>query len=97
MSRTVNQASHRNHIPSASAGLAIVELSNGHRSYGLYRVKRYEARSIVLDHGAFAFPVGMHLNVEDYSQQLPRAARDSAFQQRATVVESDREGIRLVW
>lgn len=97
MLHTGKKASHKNHIPSESAGLAIVELSNGHRSFGLYRVKRYEARSILLDHGAFSFPVGMHLEVEHYSHQLPRLACDSASHQRATVVESDHEGIRLVW
>lgn len=97
MPRTEITASRRGHIPSASAGLAIVELLAGNRSYGLYRVKRFEARSIVLNHGAFSFPVGMHLEVEDYSHQLPSPSCDTSFHQRATVVENDREGIRLVW
>lgn len=83
-----------NHVPSALAGLAIVSLSDGGQSYGLYRVKQVDLRTMVLAKGPISFPVGTHLDVEDYKYLTPNPA---SFNQRATVVESSGEGIRLVW
>jgi hypothetical protein len=88
------QLSRTRHIPAALAGLAVVAISNGGRNYGLYRVKQVEARTMVLGHGAVSFPVGMHLDIEDFKYQIPNPA---SFHQRATVVENSRDGIRLVW
>lgn len=82
------------HVPPALAGLVVVSISVGDRSYGLYRVKQVDARTMVLGHGAISFPVGMHLDVEDFQYLNPNPA---SFHQRATVVENGREGIRLVW
>jgi hypothetical protein len=76
------------------SGLSIVAVSDAGRSFGLYRIKQVEARSMVLSHGAFSFPIGMHLDVEDFKCRIPSSA---SFQQRATVVENDSDGIRLVW
>ncbi|MBI5331005.1 MAG: hypothetical protein HZB71_10370 [Betaproteobacteria bacterium] len=76
------------------SGLAVVALSDQGRGYGLYRVKRVEARTMVLGHGAISFPVGMHLDVEAFKCLAPSAAD---FRQRTTVVENSRDGIRLVW
>lgn len=81
------------YVPSALTGLSVVSISDSGRSYGLYRVKQVEARTLVLGHGAFSFPVGMHLDVEDFRYQIPNA---NSFHQRATVVRNDREGIWLV-
>ena len=82
------------HVPAALNGLVVVAISDGGRNYGLYRVKHVEARTMVLGHGAISFPVGTHLDVEDFKYQIPNPA---SFQQRATVVENGRDGIRLVW
>lgn len=86
--------SQAGHVPSALAGLAVVAISDGDRNYGLYRVKQVEARTLVLGHGAISFPVGMHLDVEDFKYLGPNPA---SFRQRTTVVENGRDGIRLVW
>lgn len=80
--------------PSALNGLAVVAISNDGRSYGLYRVKQVDARTMVLGHGAISFPVGTHLDVEDFKYLVPNP---TSFHQRATVVENGRDGIRLVW
>jgi len=80
--------------PSTLNGLAVVAISDGQRAYGLYRVKQVATRTIVLGHGAISFPVGMHLDIKDYKEQ---PANSFFFQQRATVVENGRDGIRLVW
>ena len=82
------------YVPSALNGLAIVALSDGVRNFGLFRVKQTGERSLWLVPGAFSFPVGMHLDVEDFKYRKPSSA---SFQQRTTVVENDRNGIRLVW
>lgn len=87
-------ASREEKLPRALVGLTIVSISDGQRNFGLYRVKYAEARTLVLGHGAISFPVGTHLDVEDFKYQMPTPA---SFQQRATVVENDRTGIRLVW
>jgi hypothetical protein len=79
---------------SALSGLAIVAISDGDRSYGLYRVKQVDDRTMVLGHGAISFPVGMHLDVEDFKYLIPNP---NSFRQRATVVENGNHGIRLVW
>jgi len=81
-------------IPEALNGLAVVAVSAGGRNYGLYRVKHAEERTMVLGHGAISFPVGMHLEVEDYQYTAPKSA---SFNQHATVVENGSGGIRLVW
>ncbi|OYY94919.1 MAG: hypothetical protein B7Y41_05005 [Hydrogenophilales bacterium 28-61-23] len=75
-------------------GLAVVAISDGSRKFGLYRVKQVEARTMVLGHGAISFPVGTHLDIEDFRSLT---ANPAAFHQRATVVENSRDGIRLVW
>jgi hypothetical protein len=49
---------------------------------------------MVLGHGAISFPVGMHLDIEDFKYQIPNS---TSFRQRATVVENSGDGIRLVW
>lgn len=76
------------------AGLVVVSVSDGSRYYGLYRVKQIEARTIVLGHGALSFPVGTHLDIEDFKYQTPNPA---SFRQRTTVVENGRDGMRLIW
>jgi len=81
-------------VPNALNGLAVVAISAGGRNYGLYRVKHVEARTMILGHGAISFPVGMHLDIEDYQYTAPS---DAAFNQHATVVENGSDGIRLVW
>lgn len=75
-------------------GLAVVSLSDGIRNYGLYRVKRVETRTMLLSHGAISFPLGTHLDIEDYKYEEPN---HSPFNQRATVVDNGHDGIRLVW
>lgn len=81
-------------VPSAWAGLAVVALSDAGRNFGLYRVKQVNARDMVLGHGAIPFPVGTHLDVEDFEYRTPNPA---SFRQRVTVVENGSDGIRLVW
>jgi hypothetical protein len=88
------KSSHTGHVPSALTGLAVVAVSDGGRNYGLYHVKQVETRTIVLGHGAISFPVGMHLDIEDFKYLVPNPA---SFRQRTTVVENGRDGIRLVW
>lgn len=88
------QPSRTRHIPAALTVLSVVSISYGDRSCGLYRVKQVESRTMVLGHGAISFPVGTHLDIEDYKYLIPNHA---SFHQRATVVENNREGIRLVW
>ena len=81
-------------VPPAWVGLAVVVISDGNRNYGLYRVKQIDERTMVIVHGAISFPVGMHVDIEDFKYQVPTAA---SFRQRATVVENSHNGIRLVW
>lgn len=81
-------------VPAEWAGLAVVTISNAGRSYGLYRVKQVNARTMVLGHGAISFPVGMHLDIDDFQYLPPNLA---SFHQRATVVENNSGGVRLVW
>lgn len=88
------KSSRAKQVPSASNGLAVVAISNGTQSYGLYRVKQVDTRAMVLGHGAISFPVGMSLDVEDFQYLSPNP---TPFHQRATVVENGRDGIRLVW
>ncbi len=92
--RTDSSPSAKGYLPSTLAGLTIVAISDGGHNFGLYRVKHVEPHSMVLSHGAFSFPVGTHLDVEDFKYQAPGHA---SFHQRATVVENDRDGLRLVW
>ncbi len=80
--------------PAGLQGLAVVALSDGTHNYGLYRVKRVEARTMLLSHGAITFPVGTHLDIEDFKYEEPNR---TPFNQRATVVENGRDGIRLAW
>jgi len=94
MQVAATKSSRAGHIPSALAGLVVVAVSDGGRNFGLYRVKQVAARTIVLGHGAISFPVGMHLDIEDFKYQIPTPA---SFHQRVTVVENCNDGIRLVW
>jgi len=64
------------------------------RNYGLYRVKQIETRTVLLSHGAISFPVGTHLDIEDFKYEEPNR---TSFSQRATVVENGHDGIRLFW
>jgi hypothetical protein len=75
-------------------GLVVVALSDGTHNYGLYRVKQVETRTMLLSHGAISFPVGTHLDIEDFKYAEPNR---TSFNQRATVVENGHDGIRLVW
>ena len=81
-------------FPAELHGLAVVALSDGTRNYGLYRVKRVESGTMLLSHGAISFPVGTHLDIEDYKYEEPN---HTSFNQPATVAENDHDGIRLVW
>lgn len=69
-------------------------LSDGSSNYDLYRVKQVETRTMLLSHGAITFPVGSHLDIEDFEYETPNR---TSFNQRATVVENGHDGIRLVW
>ncbi len=82
------------HVPATWTGLAVVAISDAGRSFGLYRVKQVNDRAMVLGHGAISFPVGMQLDIEDFQYLPPSLA---SFNQRATVVENNPGGIRLVW
>ncbi|MDD5388512.1 MAG: hypothetical protein PHD37_04160 [Gallionellaceae bacterium] len=88
------KSSQAMHVPAAWSGLAVVAISDAGKGYGLYRVKQINARTMVLVHGAISFPVGMHLDIEDFQYQPPNLA---SFHQRVTVVENNPSGIRLVW
>ncbi len=88
------KSSRTKHVPTELVGLTIVALSDGGRNFGLYRVKQAEARTMLLGHGAIAFPEGMHLDIEDFKYLVPNS---SSFHQRATVVGNGREGILLTW
>jgi hypothetical protein len=81
-------------VSSGPTGLAIVSLSDGQHSYGLYRVKNVDTRTMEIAHGAFSFPVGLQLDVEDFKYRVPNP---NTFRQRATVVENRSDGMRLVW
>lgn len=89
----MNSGPARN-VPSSLAGLVVVSLSSGDHIYGLFRVKQAGDRLLLLHPGIYEFPVGSHLDVEDYQYATPTRAR---FQQRVTVVRSDRDGIHMVW
>jgi hypothetical protein len=80
--------------PAELHGLAVVALSDGTSNYGLYRVKQIGTRTMLLSHGAISFPVGTHLDIEDFKYEGPN---HTSFNQRAKVVENDHDGIRLVW
>jgi hypothetical protein len=81
-------------VPSVVAGLPIVNVWYGGRSIGLYRVKRVDERAMVLNHGAISFPVGTLLDVVDFQRLVP-----NSFSPRlnTTVVDNNRNGIRLAW
>jgi len=80
--------------PAELHGLAVVALSDGACNYGLYRVKQVGTRTMLLNHGAISFPVGTHLDIEDFKYEEPN---HTSFNQRATVVENGHDGIRLDW
>lgn len=94
MQFAANKSYGAGHIPSVLAGLVVVAVSDGDRNFGLYRVKHVDTRTIILGHGAISFPVGMHLDIEDFKYATPTNA---SFRQRAAVVENNRDGIRLIW
>ncbi|PIV89345.1 MAG: hypothetical protein COW48_00950 [Hydrogenophilales bacterium CG17_big_fil_post_rev_8_21_14_2_50_63_12] len=94
MQKVETKSSPVGHVPATFAGLAIVAISDGNRKLGLYRVKQAGARTLVLGQGAISFPVGTHLDIEDFKYLNSNPA---SFHQRATVVENSRDGIRLVW
>lgn len=72
----------------------MVALSDGVRNYGLYRGKQVEIRAMLLSHGAISFPVGTHMDIEDFKYEEPNR---TSFSQRATVIENGHNGIRLAW
>ncbi len=80
--------------PAGLHGLAVVALSDGTHNYGLYRVKQIGTRTMLLSHGAISFPLGTHLDIEDFKYETPNC---TPFNQRASVVENGHDGIRLVW
>jgi hypothetical protein len=80
--------------PAGLHGLAVVALSDGTSNFGLYKVKQVETRTMLLSHGAISFPVGTHLDIEDFKYEEPNC---TSFNQRATVVENGHDGIRLAW
>lgn len=94
MRTVVTKTSGSEYVPAALRGLSVVSISDSGSNYGLYRVKLVEANALVLDHGAFSFPVGTHLDIEDFKYLIPNA---HSFNQRATVIRNDREGICLAW
>jgi len=81
-------------VPEVVAGMPIVNVWYRGRSIGLYRVRQVHERAMVLKHGAISFPVGTPLDVVDFQSLVPNSA---SFRLSATVVENDREGIRLAW
>lgn len=93
LTTNLNSGPNRN-VPASLVGLVVVSLSNGDHIYGLFRVKRAGDRSLLLHPGIYEFPVGSRLDVEDYQYAMPTR---SSFQQRVTVVRSDRNGIHMVW
>lgn len=81
-------------LPAVVAGLPIVNVWYGGHSIGLYRVKQVDDQAMVLNHGAISFPVGTPLDVVDFQHLVPNSAVPRLS---ATVVDNDRNGIRLAW
>lgn len=81
-------------VPSALAGLPIVNVWYLGQSIGLYRVKQVDERAMVLKHGVISFPVGTLLDVVDFQGLIPNSASPRVS---TTVVDNNRSGIRLVW
>jgi len=81
-------------VPSALAGLPIVNVWYRGQSIGLYRVKRVDTRAMVLKHGVISFPVGTLLEIVDFQRLIPSS---DSLRLSTTVVDNDRSGIRLVW
>ena len=72
---------------------AAVAVRHKSKKIGLYRVKEVGRYSMTLSHGGISFPVGTHLEVEDYQRLAP----DTRGTLTARVVKNDREGIRIAW
>jgi hypothetical protein len=81
-------------VPSALAGLPIVNVWYRGQSIGLYRVKQVDERAMVLKHGVISFPVGTLLDIVDFQRLIPNAASPRLS---TTVVDNRRSGIRLAW
>ena len=81
-------------VPSALAGLPIVNVWYRGQSIGLYRVKRVDACAMVLKHGVLAFPVGTLLDIVDFQRLIPHS---DSLRLSATVVGNNGSGIRLAW
>ena len=81
-------------VPALVAGLPIVNVWYDGQSIGLYRVKHVNERAMVLKHGVISFPVGTLLDVVDFQRLIPNSASGRVS---TTVVDNNRNGIRLVW
>jgi hypothetical protein len=81
-------------VPSALAGLPIVNVWYRGQSIGLYRVERVDERAMVLKHGVISFPVGTPLDVVDFQRLIPNSVSPRLS---TTVVDNNRSGIRLAW
>jgi hypothetical protein len=90
---TISKPTEMN-IPPGLKGLDVVSISSGKRNYGLYQVKWADGSSLLLHPGAYSPPVGTQVDIEDYQYRTPN---HDSFHQRATVVESNRNGLRMIW
>lgn len=83
-----------NTIPPGLKGLEVVSISSGESNYGLYRVKWADGSGLLLHPGTYSLPVGTQVDIEDFKYRIPNP---ESFRQRATVVESNRHGLRVMW
>jgi hypothetical protein len=81
-------------VPSTLAGLPVVNVWYRGQSIGLYRVHQVDERAMVLRHGVISFPVGTLLDVVDFQRLVPNSASSRLS---TTVVDNNRNGIRLAW
>jgi hypothetical protein len=75
---------------------SFVSLRMQGRRAGLYRVRAFMPKGILLSHGAISFPVGTRLDVEDVLGIVPDKTKNHALN-RARLVANDSSGVRLVW
>jgi hypothetical protein len=94
MQQTQTRSIQTGDVPSALAGLPIVNVWYRGRSIGLYRVEAVDTRAVLLKHGVISFPVGTPLDVVDFQRVLPGCAGRRIS---TTVVDNTRRGIRLAW
>lgn len=75
-------------------GLEVVSISSGESNYGLYRVKWADGSGLLLHPGVYSLPVGTQVDIEDFKYRI---ATPDCFRQRATVVECNSNGLRMIW